>query len=136
MMSSNGPPTPKGVGGPTPSLVSKGSEEEGGTRIPTGGFPSSDGRGDPTSPPLWAGGRRWLPQRDEGGSPGIRRLTRSPPLPNEEGKTLFCPKEGRKRRNVVYWNPNGRSSMISCAIKSFKRHSQGMSLFMVCVLVF
>ena len=41
-----------------------------------------------------------------------------------------------KRRNVVYWNPNGRSSMISCAIKSFKRHSQGMSLFMVCVFVF
>ena len=40
------------------------------------------------------------------------------------------------RRNVVYWNPNGRSSMISCAIKSFKRHSQGMSLFMVCVFVF
>ena len=41
-----------------------------------------------------------------------------------------------RRRNVVYWNPNGRSSMISCAIKSFKRHSQGMSLFMVCVFVF
>jgi len=41
-----------------------------------------------------------------------------------------------QRRNVVYWNPNGRSSMISCAIKSFKRHSQGMSLFMVCVFVF
>ena len=35
------------------------------------------------------------------------------------------------RKNVVYWNPNGRSSMISCAIKSFKRHSQGKSLFMV-----
>ena len=43
---------------------------------------------------------------------------------------------GWQRRNVVYWNPNGRSSMISCAIKSFKRHSQGMSLFMVCVFVF
>jgi len=41
-----------------------------------------------------------------------------------------------RRKNVVYWNPNGRSSMISCAIKSFKRHSQGMSLFMVCVFVF
>ena len=34
----------------------------------------------------------------------------------------------KTRRNVVYWNPNGRSSMISCAIKSFKRQSQGMSL--------
>jgi len=55
MMPFNGPPTPKGVRGPTPPLVSKGSEEEGGTRIPTGGFPSSDGRGDPTSPPLGRG---------------------------------------------------------------------------------
>ena len=26
--------------------------------------------------------------------------------------------------------------MISCAIESFKRHSHGMSLFMVCVLCF
>ena len=41
-----------------------------------------------------------------------------------------------RRGNVVYWNPNGISSMISCAIKSFKRHSQGMSFFMVCVFVF
>jgi len=41
-----------------------------------------------------------------------------------------------QEKNVVYWNPNGRSSIISCAIKSFKRHSQGMSLFMVCVFVF
>jgi len=92
MMPSKGPPTPKGVGGPTPPLVSKGREEEEGTRMPTGGFPSSDGRGDPTSPP--GGGRRRLPQRDEGGSSGIRRLTRSPPLPKEGGKTLSCPKEG------------------------------------------
>jgi len=43
-MPSNGPPTPKGVGGPTPPLVSKGREEKGGTRMPTGGFPPSDGR--------------------------------------------------------------------------------------------
>jgi len=43
---------------------------------------------------------------------------------------------GSKRRNDVYWNPNGRSSMTSCTIKSFKRHSQGMSLFIVCVFVF
>jgi len=51
MMSSNGPPTPKGVGGPTPPLVSRGSEEEGGTKKPTEGFPSSDREGEPTSPP-------------------------------------------------------------------------------------
>jgi len=53
-----------------------------------------------------------------------------------EIRRLGHEKEVEKRRNVVYWNPNGRSSMISCAIKSFKRHSQGMSLFVVCVFVF
>jgi len=51
MMSSNGPPTPTGVGGPTPPLVSRGSEEEGGTKKPTEGFPSSDREGEPTSSP-------------------------------------------------------------------------------------
>jgi len=51
MMPSNGPPTPKWVGGPTPPLVSRGSEEEGGTRKPTEGFPPSDREGEPTSPP-------------------------------------------------------------------------------------
>ena len=56
MMPSNGPPTPKGVGGPTPPVVSKGSEEEGGARTPTEGFPSSDRKGDPTSPPRRGGG--------------------------------------------------------------------------------
>ena len=50
MMPSNGPPTPKGVGGPTPPLVSRGSEEEGGTRKSTEGLPSSDREGKPTSP--------------------------------------------------------------------------------------
>jgi len=50
MMPSNGPPTPKGVGGPTPPLVSRGSEEEGGTRKTTEGLPSSGREGKPTSP--------------------------------------------------------------------------------------
>jgi len=36
---SNGPPTPKGVGGPTPPLVSRGSKEEWKTTIPTIGPP-------------------------------------------------------------------------------------------------
>ena len=53
MMSSNGPPTPKGVGGPTPPLVSRGSEEEGGTRKSTEGLPSSDRERKPTSPPRY-----------------------------------------------------------------------------------
>jgi len=52
-MSSNGPPTPNGVGGPTPPLVSRGSEEEGGTRKSTEGLPSSDRERKPTSPPRY-----------------------------------------------------------------------------------
>jgi len=50
MMPSNGPPTPKGVGGPTPPLVSRVSEEEGGERKTTEGLPSSGREGKPTSP--------------------------------------------------------------------------------------
>jgi len=45
MMPSNGPPTPKGVGGPTPPLVSRGSEEEWKMKIPTGGPPTLVGGG-------------------------------------------------------------------------------------------
>ena len=56
--------------------------------------------------------------------------------PHNPQKVPIQCKSARLRRNVVYWNTNGRSSMISCAIKSFKRHSQGMSLLMVCVFVF
>ena len=54
MMPSNGPPTPKGVkgfGGPTPPLVSRGSEEEFVMKLPTGGSPSVEG-GGPTPPPI------------------------------------------------------------------------------------
>ena len=50
MMPSNGPPTPQGVGGPTPPLVSRGSEEEGGKRKTTEGLPSSGKKGTLTSP--------------------------------------------------------------------------------------
>jgi len=50
--------------------------------------------GETRRPPLWAGRRRRLPQRDEGGSSGIRRVTRSHPLPKEGGKALSCNKEG------------------------------------------
>jgi len=50
MMPSNGPPTPIGVGGPTPPLVSRGSEEEGGKRKTTEGLPSSGREGKPTTP--------------------------------------------------------------------------------------
>jgi len=50
-MTSNGPPTPKGVGGPTPPLVSRGSEEEWEMEKPTAGSPSGGGgRGSMTPP--------------------------------------------------------------------------------------
>jgi len=51
MMPSSGPPTPNGVGGPTPPLVSRGSVEEWKTKIPTWGPPTSNGGGGPTPPP-------------------------------------------------------------------------------------
>ena len=50
MMPSNGPPTPQGVGGPTPPLVSRGSEEEGGKRISSEGFPPRGRKGYSASP--------------------------------------------------------------------------------------
>ena len=56
MMTSNGPPTPKGVGGPSPPLVSRGSEEGWEMEIPTMGFPSRGGGGGPRTPPTQEGG--------------------------------------------------------------------------------
>ena len=67
MMPSTGPPTPQGVGGPTPPLVSRGSEEEGGKRLSVEGLPSPGRKGNSTSParvedevspPNWDGGER------------------------------------------------------------------------------
>jgi len=43
-------PHPERGGGPTPPLVSRGSEEEGGERKTTEGLPSSGREGKPTSP--------------------------------------------------------------------------------------
>jgi len=86
MMPSNGPPTPKGVGGSNASPGVKG--ERGGvgdvnthSRVPFLGW-----RGGPNVSPL--GGRRLPPQGDEGGLSGIGRLTGSLPLLNEGGKII------------------------------------------------
>jgi len=83
-MPSNGPPTPKGVGGPTPPLVSKGSEEEGGTRIPTGWFPSLDRRGDRRSPPL-GGEEAPAPTKGRGGLFRNQQGDEEPP-PTQRGR--------------------------------------------------
>ena len=50
MMPSNGPPTPQGVGGPTPPLVSRGSEEGGGKRISLEGLLPTGRKGYSASP--------------------------------------------------------------------------------------
>ena len=50
MMPSNGPPTPQGVGGPTPPLVSRGSEEEEGKGISSKGLPPTGRKGHSASP--------------------------------------------------------------------------------------
>ena len=91
MMPFNGPPTPKGVGGPTPPLVPRGSEEEGGKRKTTEGLPSSGREGKSTSPS----------RCEEEASPSeqkqrerIRNWKGGLPLPTEEGKALSCHREG------------------------------------------
>ena len=95
MMSSSGPPTPKGVGGPTPPLVSRGSEKEWKTKIPTWGPPTSNGRGGPTPLPT-QGGREEPPPtqkgrekdgRKEGGSQQGRSKTIDTTVPHEPGTT-------------------------------------------------
>ena len=94
----SGLPTPIGVGGPTPPLVS-GSKEEWKMRIHTWGSPTSKG-----------GGFQHLPLRGEGGSlplqgeakrlPLLKGWTRSLPLLNEEERCL--PHPGRERRASPY----------------------------------
>ena len=51
MMTPNGPPTPKGVGGPSTPLVSRGSEDGWDPKIPTMGLPSAEGGGGLRPPP-------------------------------------------------------------------------------------
>ena len=55
MMTPNGPPTPKGVGGPSTSLVSRGSEGGWDMEIPTRGFPPAEGGGGLGPPPTPGG---------------------------------------------------------------------------------
>ena len=83
-MTSNGPPIPKGVGGPTPPLVSQRSDVQVETRILTGGSPSLDGRGDPTSPPLGRG-EEPAPTKGRGGLFRNREADEEPP-PTQRGR--------------------------------------------------
>jgi len=87
MMTSNGPPTLKGVGGPSPPLVSRGSEEGWEMEIPTMGFPSEEGGGGLDPPPL-RGGALPLPWGN-GGEPLWAGVGISGPSPfsREQGIT-------------------------------------------------
>ena len=79
MMPSNGPPTPQGVGGPTPPLVSRGSEEEGGKRISSEGLPPLGRKGYSASPAR-VEGEVSPPNRDGGECPrNLKGDEKSPP---------------------------------------------------------
>jgi len=67
MMTPNGPPTPKGVGGPPPPLVSRGGEEGWEMEIPTAGSPSGRGGWGSTTPPTQGGGMVPAPEGGRGG---------------------------------------------------------------------
>ena len=80
MMTSNGPPTPKGVGGPSPSLVSRGSEEGWEMEIPTMGFPSREGGGGSGPPPTQGGGKAPAAGRRRGPTLGRGRDDEPPSI--------------------------------------------------------
>ena len=80
MMPSNGPPTPQGVGGPTPPLVSRGSEEEGGKRKSSEGLPPTGRKGYSASPAREEE-ESSAPNRGGGSAPAPYRGARNPPPP-------------------------------------------------------
>ena len=97
MMPSNGPPAPQGVGGPTPPLVTRGSEEEGGKRITLEGLPSLGRKGDSASPAR-VEEELSSPNRDGGECPRNSKGDEEPPPPTG------------KRENV----PHRRKGYTTC----------------------
>ena len=93
MMPSNGPPTPQGVGGPTPPLVSRGSEEEGGKRISSEGLPPPGRKGYSASP---AREEEELsaPSRVGGGCPRYSKGDEEPPPTHGDKGACTSPQEG------------------------------------------
>jgi len=117
MMSSNGPPTPKGVGGPTPPLVSRGSEEEGKTKKPTEGFPSSDREGEPTSPPR-DGEEAPASKKERGGLLRNQKGDEEPPLTNRGREGPILPQGG------VYDHREGRGENREEKVESQQNRSE------------
>ena len=83
MMTPNGPPTPKGVGGPSTPLVSRGSEDGWDPKIPTMGLPSAEGGGGLRPPPPSEGVRAGGSRDGRGSMPG--REGEEGPLTNPPG---------------------------------------------------
>ena len=93
MMPSNGPPTPKGVGGPTPPLVSRGSEEEGGRENPQKGSPPRIGRENRRPPPR--DGEEVSASIKEQGGPFRNQEGDKEPPPTQSGREgPFLPQRG------------------------------------------
>ena len=90
MMTFNGSPTPKGVGGPSPPLVSRGSEKGWEMEIPTMGFPSVEGGGG-KDPPLLRGGSRPRTRGIGGGTGCIGKGRNCPSPPNTELEITLSP---------------------------------------------
>ena len=97
MMPSNGPPTPQGVGGPTPPLVSRGSEEEGGKRISLEGLPSP-GRKGYSAPTARVEEEVSPPIRDGGECP--RNLKGDEESPPTHGKKGECTSPQQRAHNL------------------------------------
>ena len=100
MMPSSGPPTPKGVGGPTPPPVSRGSEEEWKMRIPTWGPPTSNGGGVQRLPHSWGEGGV-CPYRGERGASPYSKGGRGA-SPYSTGERGASPDAGREKRASPY----------------------------------
>ena len=93
MMPSNGPPTPQGVGGPTPPLVSRGSEEEGGKRISLEGLPPPGRKGYSASP-AQEEEELSAPNRDGGECPRNSKGDEEPPSTHGKKGECTSPQKG------------------------------------------
>jgi len=107
MVTSTGPPTPNGVGGPTPPLVSRGSEEELEMKIPTVGSPSGGVGGVPTAPPHLVEEKAPAPARGRGGLI-MNRKDDDEPLPTSLGATDHPLTQGGGKEPPPTWKGKGK----------------------------
>ena len=112
MMPSNGPPTPQGVGGPTPPLVSRGSEEEGGKGISLKGLPPTGRKGHSASP---AREEEELSAPNREGEKSLRSLQGDvdlPPTLGQRGECTSMPDGVHNRRGGRAEGRGDRKSVV------------------------